>query len=227
MIPGCVPPRKLRQTRGPGQPPIDLGAPTEPIECPDRRSEGIRIPLFELGVREYPAVEVRDLGQQDLADLESLAEVVHDVDGYPIYLPSDLRGFIVSPDAHGAWVAVENGDLLGHVALHPRSWEGVMDLGRRATGLGDDALAVVARLLVSPTARRRGLGRALLQVAVSNARRMGLRPILDVVVDYEAAIRLYEAEGWERLGTVQFPLPDGRTVDEHVYLSPIPDTAPA
>jgi len=171
-------------------------------------------------------VEVRDLGRQDLADLERLAEIIHHVDGYPIYLPADLRSFVISPDAHGAWVAVEDGDLLGHVALHRRSWEGVMDLGRRTTGLGDDGLAVVARLLVSPTARRRGLGRALLQVAANNARAMGLRPILDVVATYEAAIRLYETEGWERLGTVQFPLPDGGTVDEHVYLSPIPAPGP-
>ena len=89
------------------------------------------------------------------------------------------------------------------------------------------ALAVVARLLVSPTVRCRGVGRALLQVAANNARGMGLRSILDVVVTYEAAIRLYESEGWGRVGTVQFPLPDGRTVDEHVYLSPIPATGPA
>ena len=144
-----------------------------------------------------------------------------------MYLPTDLRSFLVSPDAYGAWVAVENGDLLGHVALHPRSWAGVMDLGRRATGLDDDGLAVVARLLVSPTARRRGLGRALLRVAASNALRMGRRPILDVVADDEAAIRLYEAEGWQLLGMVQLALPDRRTVDEHVFLGPLQTTGPA
>jgi hypothetical protein len=34
VILGCAPPRKLRQTRGPGRPLIGLGARTEPMECP-------------------------------------------------------------------------------------------------------------------------------------------------------------------------------------------------
>ena len=150
-------------------------------------------------------MEVRDLGQQDLADWERLAEVIHQVDGYAMYMPTDLQSFLVSTDAHGAWVAVENGDLWGHVALHPRAWEGVMDLVRRATGLGDDGLAVVARLLVSPTARRRGLGRALLQGAANNARGMGLRPILDVVVTTKLPFDSTRPTGGDGLGRSSSP----------------------
>jgi GNAT superfamily N-acetyltransferase len=104
-----------------------------------------------------------------------------------------------------------------------------MEFARHCTGLADDDLAVVARLLVSPVARRRGIGRLLLETATQMARNLELCPILDVAVKYEAAIRLYEDTGWRCLGRVGFPMPDGTTVDEYVYLAPIaedPEGAP-
>lgn len=170
-------------------------------------------------------MHLRDRVDEDLPALVQLARVVHDSDGYPLYLPTDLGRFLVSPDAHRAWVAEDDGTLLGHVALHSRSWEGVMALARQETGLGDEQLAVVARLLVSPSDRRRGTGRALLRVAARTAWDLGYTPILDVATTYQAAHRLYEAEGWRRLGTVGFPIPDGHTVDEHVYLGPRSEAA--
>jgi hypothetical protein len=48
----------------------------------------------------------------------------------------------------------------------------------------------------------------------------GLVPILDVVTSDAAAIALYERMGWNRLGTIAFPLPDGSTVEEFVYSAP-------
>jgi hypothetical protein len=65
---------------------------------------------------------VRDRVEADLADLERLAQIVHQADGYPIYLPTDLRGFLVSLDAHRTWVAVHDGDLIGHIALNASCW---------------------------------------------------------------------------------------------------------
>ena len=173
------------------------------------------------GRREDGPVDIRERGDEDTVALETLARVVYETDGYPIYLPTDLREFLVGPVAHGAWVAEEDGNLLGHVALHHRSWEGVMELACKTTGLPGEGLAVVARLLVSPAARRRGIGRALLETAVRKALDLGLCPILDVAVRYEAANLLYRAAGWRSLGTVGFPMPDGTTVDEYVYLGPM------
>jgi GNAT superfamily N-acetyltransferase len=174
-------------------------------------------------------VEIRERREEDVLALESLARVVHEADGYPIYLPADLQDFLVGSAAHRAWVAEEDGHLLGHVALHHRSWDGVMEFACRSTGLAGDDLAVVARLLVSPAARRRGIGRLLLETASEMARSLELRPILDVAVRYEAAVRLYKDAGWRCLGSVGFPMPDGTTVDEYVYLAPIardPHAAP-
>ena len=164
---------------------------------------------------------IRTRRQVDRDTLLRLARQVHDNDGYPIYLPSDLGAFIYSHDALAAWVAESDGEIIGHVALHRSSWDDVMQLARQSTGLADNQLAVVARLLVTATYRRQGVGAALLDHATDHARHLGLRPILDVATVYTPAVGLYERSGWSRLGTVKFPLPEDGTVDEYVFLAPI------
>jgi len=118
--------------------------------------------------------------------------VIHDRDGYPIYLPDDLTAFVATGGELGAWVATDGKAIIGHVALHPRSWVGVMGVARNALGCGEDEIAVVARLAVAPSARRLGVGRALLRHATLDGVRLGRRPVLDVAAHYDAAIRLYE-----------------------------------
>ena len=83
-----------------------------------------------------------------------------------------------------------------------------------------DQLGVVARLLVSPDARREGIGRTLLNRASGEATRRGLWPILDVVTTFEAAVNLYESCGWIQVGQVTFRFHDGGSVKEFVYLGP-------
>jgi GNAT superfamily N-acetyltransferase len=163
---------------------------------------------------------VRPRTDIDLPELERLATLVHNRDGYPAYLPGEIREFLVSQHALGAWVAESNDEIVGHVALHSRSWGGVMRAARKATGVGEASLAAVARLLVSPSARRQGIGHALLEAAAAEACRLGRRPILDVDTTLAAAVSLYESAGWVRIGTVEFPLPDGRQLTEHIYLGP-------
>ena len=163
---------------------------------------------------------VRPRVNRDLPELERLAAFVHVRDGYPAHLPGEIGEFLVSQDALGAWVAESNEEIVGHVALHGRSWGGVMEAARQATGLSDASLAAVARLLVSPSARRHGIGRALLEAAAAEACHLGRRPILDVDTTLAAAVSLYESAGWVRIGSVEFPLPDGRQLAEHIYLGP-------
>lgn len=83
-----------------------------------------------------------------------------------------------------------------------------------------DQLGVVARLLVSPDARREKIGRTLLNAASSEATSRGLWPILDVVTTFEAAVNLYERCGWVRVGRVTFRFHHGGSVEEFVYLGP-------
>ena len=82
---------------------------------------------------------------------------------------------------------------------------------------------MIARLLVSPNARRQHVGRTLLDHAADAARQAGLVPVLDVVSTSTAAISLYESAGWHRLGTVTFQLPDGGRVGEVVFISHDPN----
>ncbi|HMC40703.1 MAG TPA: GNAT family N-acetyltransferase [Acidimicrobiales bacterium] len=167
---------------------------------------------------------IRDRVPEDAAALEAIARVTHRVDRYPKYLPDDVRSFIVSADAVRAWVAVRDGRVIGQIALHEKSVPEVMDLVRAATGLPEDRVIVIARLLVDPGARRAGVGRALLDRAVEEATRMGRRAVLDVVEEHTAAIALYDGAGWTQLGTVEWSLPGDLWFREFVYLAPGPRT---
>ena len=143
-----------------------------------------------------------------------------DSDGYPVYLPGDLRSFLAAPDAIGAWVAVEDAEIVGHVALHPGRVGAVMDLATKTTGIPASRFGVVARLLVCPAARRSGIGRSLLDHAAGCALHLGLTPILDVVDRHVPAIRLYESQGWIRLGQVTVTFGPGLSIDEFVFMGP-------
>ena len=151
-----------------------------------------------------------------------LAEIVHANDGYPVYLPGDLRSFLAMPGAIASWVAERGGEIAGHVALYSGSSEAVMALAEEATGLHASHFGVVARLLVAPAARRLGVGRSLLRAAEGHAAQLGLWPILDVVTHHEGAIRLYEECGWTCAGMVTATFGQGFSVDEFVYVGPRP-----
>jgi GNAT superfamily N-acetyltransferase len=165
-------------------------------------------------------MELRPRNADDVDDCVRLFRAVHQRDGYPIYLPEDLAGFVATGEELGAWVATESQGIVGHVALHARSWAGVMQAATRALHCEDGEIAVVARLVVAPSCRRAGIGRALLSEATDAARKHGRRPILDVAAHYHAATALYDTAGWRRIGTASFPLPDGTTVREIVFAAP-------
>jgi ribosomal-protein-alanine N-acetyltransferase len=64
---------------------------------------------------------------------------------------------------------------------------------------GDEA--EILTLAVAPAARGQGLGRALLQSAINQARRMGaVAMFLEVGVDNPAALALYSGLGFTRVG---------------------------
>lgn len=177
------------------------------------------------GVREMGKdadVMIRDRSPGDREALQAIALETHRSDGYPKYLPEDLGSFIIHAGALGAWVAISNGHVVGHVALHLRSAQQVTDVAVSATGLDEDRIAMVARLFVAPAARRQGVGRTLLERATDEAMRLGRRAVLDVVEEHRAAIALYEDCGWTLLGRVNWSLPGGLGLRELVYLSPEP-----
>ena len=163
---------------------------------------------------------VRPRTDDDLDACLRMATIIRDQDGYPTRRPLDLREFLTSSDALEVWVAERDGQVVGHVALHGQSTPEVLAMAGQALNRPVDQLGVVARLLVSPDARREEIGRTLLNAASSEAVGRGLWPILDVVTTFEAAVNLYESCGWVRVGQVTFRFHDGGSVEEFVYVGP-------
>jgi len=166
-------------------------------------------------------VEIRRRDAGDLDQLERVAEAVRASDGYPPRAPDLFTG----PHVLAAWVALADGEIAGHVALHETGASATMACAVEATGWPADRLVVVSRLLVAPTARRGGIGRRLLGTAAAEARAGRRWPVLDVATQFDAAIALYESEGWTRAGVVTFRFRDGavtRDGTSFVYLGPRP-----
>jgi GNAT superfamily N-acetyltransferase len=130
----------------------------------------------------------------------------HEADGYPRYWPTKPDRFLRAKQETDAWVAELDGRVVGQVALHSAAGEPVLALAQQATGLPVEGLAVLARLLVDPDARGRGVGRALVRTAVACAHATGRRPVLDVLMSTPGPIALYESEGWARLGPTTLDL---------------------
>jgi GNAT superfamily N-acetyltransferase len=146
--------------------------------------------------------------------------LTHRVDGYPRYLPDDLASFLIDPSELAAWVAETGEDLVGHVALHSGTGDPAAEVAGPASGLEAHQLAVVARLMVRPDARRSGVGRSLLAAATEFAHRHQLRPILDVQQTSEPAMLLYERLGWTRAGSMTLPVAGHLPLQLWVYLGP-------
>ncbi|MBV9255649.1 MAG: GNAT family N-acetyltransferase, partial [Actinobacteria bacterium] len=102
------------------------------------------------------------------------------VEGYPPESPD----YYDSPRLAG-WVAIQADEVVGHVALHERSAQPVMDLAVRATRLPLERIGVMARLFVALECRRHGLARRLIDITVAESHRLGRRPILDVNILFE------------------------------------------
>lgn len=93
---------------------------------------------------------------------------------------------------------------------------GYVRLGRPTPLASNAHVLMVKGLAVAPAARRRGLGRRLMDAAVREATARGARRLtLRVFAPNEAARRLYEACGFEVEGVLrgEFRL-DGRDVDD-------------
>lgn len=163
--------------------------------------------------------------EDDLDDCERLARAVYGADGYPPRCADDLRVFVSTPDALGAWVAESDRGIVGHVALQSRSSPAVVALACEATDRPPDQLCVVGRLFVVPSRRREGIGSSLLATAADAGLARGLWPILDVAAHFVGAIRLYEKAGWTRVGRVTVAFPDDEPPEEMVYVGPAPDGA--
>ncbi|WP_327696937.1 GNAT family N-acetyltransferase [Streptomyces sp. NBC_00459] len=163
------------------------------------------------------------------ADLEACVRVlatIHEQNAYPLNWPTDPAGWLTPRSLLAVWVAEETGEveetgeangrgIVGHIVLS-RSEE-----GDAAAALWDRGpTAVINRLYVDPAARGRGVGAALMERAVAEARLRALHPVLDVVSTDTAAAALYERLGWTLLAEVDQEWGPGQQVNVRCYAAP-------
>jgi ribosomal protein S18 acetylase RimI-like enzyme len=165
-------------------------------------------------------VLVREKVRTDTDGCAALMCLTHHLDGYPRYLPEDLVAFLNSGAELAGWVVESGGEIVGHVALHDAAGDPTFPAAQAATGLPPERLAVVARLMVHPKHRRRGIAQHLLQVTRTYAEQDERRLVLDVLQSSAPAIHLYENLGWQRVAPLTLPIRAHPPLQLWVYVSP-------
>jgi ribosomal protein S18 acetylase RimI-like enzyme len=149
---------------------------------------------------------IRPRREEDLERCVALLRRVHEVDRYPVVWPSGALAWLAGRDPLAAWVAEDDGQLLGHLSLHATDDSRARPQWREALAVGVERLAVVSRFFVAPEARGRGIGAALMDRAQQHAAAARLELVLDVAEHNRDAIAFYERRGWRRVGSAELPL---------------------
>jgi GNAT superfamily N-acetyltransferase len=138
---------------------------------------------------------VRPRSAADLPACVAALRAVHDADAYPLNWPDDPIAWFTPPGMAQAWVAeLTPGTIAGHVAVQ-----------------GGE----VTRLFVTPAARRRAVGTALVRAATAWAADRGVGLGLEVADEQgSAAVAFYAATGWRHTHTTDagWTAPDGGAV---------------
>lgn len=136
------------------------------------------------------------LRRAEPADLEAAGEVT--IAAYDeFHSPSDgyrsQLGDAAKRDREAElWVAELDGAVVGTVTIAPpgSSWQEI-------AGPGEGEFRMLA---VSPTARRRGVGEALMQLVLDRFRSLGMEAVvLSSLAEMTAAHRIYERAGFVRV----------------------------
>lgn len=141
--------------------------------------------------------------QVDIGRCVELLASVHAADGYPLLWPTDPPAWLTPAKLLRAWVAEDERNVMGHMALCNAAGNAAAPLWSTASGLPPQRLTVVAKLFVAPGAR--GRGGALLARVCAEAHPQGLRPALEVLEHNQRAIALYERVGWRRVASIKPP----------------------
>jgi ribosomal protein S18 acetylase RimI-like enzyme len=167
-----------------------------------------------------PTPLIRPRQPSDLDTCVSILNEVHRSSGYPAHWPKDPAKWLTPSRLLSAWVAESNGEVQGHVALSKPGQDVTAQRWATHTGRPATEAAEITRLFVAETARGQALGSQLLDTACANAKERGLHPVLGVLHHNLAAVALYNRAGWQKLSTVDFPLPDGSVSRMHCYAAP-------
>lgn len=165
-------------------------------------------------------IEIRPRVDGDEDACARLLVEVHAHDGYPVEGVADPHGWLALGDTGRAWVAVVDGNVVGHVGLGPAGEGGAVALWKARYGRDERPFSSIGRLFVAPGARGRGGARALMERAVSAGRGQGRQLVLEVMEKDRAAIHLYEHMGWECIGRIDHEVGAGARVPALAYALP-------
>jgi GNAT superfamily N-acetyltransferase len=130
------------------------------------------------------STEIRPRTAADLDACVQLLAEVHKSAGYPVNWPVDPGGWLSPEEALGCWVLTLDGEVAGHLVVTAEGAQG----------------ALVERLFVDPGRTRAGLGRQLLEYAITFAGEHGRQLLLDVVDNHHGAVEFYRRTGWRESG---------------------------
>jgi len=174
--------------------------------------------------RQTAHVMVRPRRPVDLPRCIEVLGEVHRLDRYPMQWPADPAAWLQPPGLAAAWVAEQDGQVVGHIAL-VNSGDGMPPNGVAAAAL---PIAEISRLFVAPQARGGGLARALLDAVTAQTGHEGRRLVLEVVDD-AAAVAFYERLGWRQVTTrpANWTTSQGRRPLVRRYAAPQPPREPS
>jgi ribosomal protein S18 acetylase RimI-like enzyme len=162
---------------------------------------------------------IRPRRPDDLPACVDIITETHRTSGYPVNWPADPPRWLTPPGLLGAWVAELAGAVVGHVGLAVAEHETAAECAAH-TGRPAGRAAEITRLCVAGAARRRSVGRRLLDTASAAAREHDRHVVLGVFAQDESAIALYDNAGWLRLSSVDSTMNDGRVTLMHCYAAP-------
>ncbi|HEY1572828.1 MAG TPA: GNAT family N-acetyltransferase [Pseudonocardiaceae bacterium] len=164
-------------------------------------------------------VSIRPRRPDDLVACVAIVAETHRTSGYPVNWPADPERWLTPRDLLGAWVAELAGAVVGHIGLMEAT---AAPAGAWATSTGApvERAAEITRLCVAGAARRRSVGRRLLDTAAAAAREHGRHAVLGVFDQDSSAIALYDSAGWRRLSSVDYEMSRGGNVLMHCYAAP-------
>ncbi|MFI1095054.1 GNAT family N-acetyltransferase [Streptomyces sp. NPDC020917] len=166
------------------------------------------------------SIAIRPIMDTDVRGAAAALMKVHKTDGYPVEGVEDPEAWIRPPAVLSAWVAEDEGKIVGHVAVMRTQGEGAVSLWRDKSGESEGRIGVLARLFVVREARKHAAGERLMRAAMDYAKQNSLRLVLDVMTKDTAAIRLYERLGWQHIGEVSHHFGAGQQIPAACYVWP-------
>lgn len=167
-------------------------------------------------------VEVRPFVAEDLDPLARVLVEVHATDRYPVEGVDDPRVWLQLDSPLGQWTALLDEAPVGHVAMLQAvlAEDGAAAQLAVQDGTPIEQVAVLARLFVAPSARKRSVATRLMETVERAARSADLRLVLDVMTKDRTALEIYRKRGWQPIGSFEHQYGDNQRTQAVALLGP-------